>query len=260
MGLIGVAVAGACGRMGTLVIDNVLSADDMKLVLALDVVRVGEPVCEGVVVQDATKISELLSSAKPDVLIDFTRADAAVKNVGAAALSGVSVVVGTTGFSQEQRVQLEELVNERVPCIISPNFSIGVNAFFRIVEGASRLLSGYDVEIVEAHHRNKQDAPSGTAVRLAHIISDVLGEREIVYGRKGMASRGDEIGVHAVRGGDIVGDHTVIFAGNGDRIELTHRAHSRNTFASGAVAAARWIVSQPAGMHTMDEFLSSLTG
>jgi len=149
-----------------------------------------------------------------------------------------------------------------VSCIVSPNFSIGVNAFFRIVELAAGLLQSYDVEVVEAHHRKKQDAPSGTAMRLVEIISDTLekGEKELVYGRQGIAPRGDEIGVHAVRGGDIVGDHTVIFAGSGDRVELKHQAHSRNTFASGAVAAARWIATQPAGMHTMDEFLSSFAG
>ena len=255
-----VAVAGACGRMGKLVIENVLDADDMELLLAFDVVKLGESVCEGVVVQDATDISVILSKAKPDVLIDFTRADAAIKNVAAASLSGVSVVVGTTGFSDEQKLQLEELVNGRVSCIVSPNFSIGVNAFFRIVELAAGLLQGYDVEVVEAHHRKKQDAPSGTAMRLVEIISDTLGEKELVYGRQGIAPRGDEIGVHAVRGGDIVGDHTVIFAGSGDRVELKHQAHSRSTFASGAVAAARWITTQPAGMHTMNEFLSSLAG
>jgi len=258
--LIRVAVAGARGRMGRLVIDGVLKAEDMELVLALDVVGVGESVCEGVKVSDGADISNLLPRMKPDVLIDFTRADAAIKNVAAAALSGVAVVVGTTGFTEEQKEQLTELVEGRVPCILSPNFSIGVNAFFRLVEVAARLLSAYDVEIVEAHHRGKRDAPSGTAKRLAEIVSEVLGGRKLVYGREGISPRGDEIGVHAIRGGDIVGDHTVLFAGDGDRIELRHQAHSRSTFAAGAVAAARWIVSQPPGMHTMDEFLSSLAG
>lgn len=256
--MIRVAVAGARGRMGRLVIDNVLKADDMELVLALDVVGVGESVCDGVEVSDGARVFDVLPGAGADVLIDFTRADAAMENVAAAAHSGVAVVVGTTGFTDEQKEQLERVVEGRVPCILSPNFSIGVNAFFRIVEAAARLLSAYDVEIVEAHHRGKRDAPSGTAKRLAEIVSEVFGGRKFVYGREGISPREDEIGVHAVRGGDIVGEHTVLFAGDGDRIELTHRAHSRSIFAAGAVEAARWIVSQPPRMHTMDEFLSSL--
>ena len=252
-----VAVAGAKGRMGSLVIDNVMKNDDMELCLALDVVGIGDKVGD-VVVEDAKNIRELLCKIKPDVLIDFTVPEGATANVKAAASCGVSVVVGTTGFSEEQLEEIRRAVNGNIACIISPNFSIGVNVFLRIVKEAAKLLKGYDIEVVEAHHRRKLDAPSGTAKRIVDIVKKEVGTSDVVYGRVGTALRGNEIGVHAIRGGDIVGDHMVIFAGDGDRIELKHQAHSRNTFAIGAVAAARWIVSQPPGMYSMDDFLSSL--
>jgi 4-hydroxy-tetrahydrodipicolinate reductase len=252
-----IAVSGAKGRMGSLVIDNVMKSEDMELCLALDVVGIGDKI-GNVIVEDAKKVEECLRKVHPDVLIDFTVPDGATKNVKAAASCGVCAVVGTTGFSNEQFEEIKNAVEGNIACIISPNFSIGVNVFLRVVKEATRLLKGYDIEIVEAHHRKKIDAPSGTAKRIVEIIKKETGASHIVYGRSGVSPRGDEICVHAIRGGDIVGDHTVIFAGDGDRIELRHQAHSRNIFAIGAVKAARWIVTQQPGLYSMDDFLSSL--
>jgi 4-hydroxy-tetrahydrodipicolinate reductase len=164
-------------------------------------------------------------------------------------------VVGTTGFSNEQRAEMARTVEGKVPAVISSNFSIGVNIFWQLLREAARLLPDYDVEVLEAHHRYKKDAPSGTAKTILQILDDELGAREKKYGREGMAERGTEIGVHVIRGGDIVGDHAVLFSGNFETIQLSHRAYDRSVFAQGALKAARWVVSQKPGIHGMDEVL-----
>ncbi|MDD3421532.1 MAG: 4-hydroxy-tetrahydrodipicolinate reductase [Methanocellales archaeon] len=252
--MIKVAVTGACGRMGSLITKNVLEEDGMELVAAFDVRDVGSDV-GGVKVSDAKYVDEVLTKKNPDVLVDFTTASGAVENVISAAEHGVNLVIGTTGFTPRQQAQMERAIDERVAAVISPNFSVGVNVFWKIIGEAAKHLENYDVEIVETHHRHKKDAPSGTATRAAKIISDALGGKKTIYGREGVCPREDEIGVHAVRGGDIVGDHLVLFAGDGERMEIIHRAHSRQAFASGVLRAIRWVVNSKKGIHSMEDVL-----
>ncbi|HIH37054.1 MAG TPA: 4-hydroxy-tetrahydrodipicolinate reductase [Methanocellales archaeon] len=252
--MIKVAVTGACGRMGSLITKNVLEEEDMELVAAFDVRDVGSDV-GGVKVSDAKDVDEVLTKKNPDVLVDFTTAVGAVENAISAAEHGVNLVIGTTGFTPRQQAQMGGAIGERVAAVISPNFSVGVNVFWKMIGEAAKHLENYDVEIVETHHRQKKDAPSGTATRAAKIISDALGGKKIIYGREGLCPREDEIGVHAVRGGDIVGDHLVLFAGDGERMEIVHRAHSRQAFASGVIRAIRWVVNSKKGIHSMEDVL-----
>lgn len=258
--MIKVAVAGARGRMGSLVIKNVLEDADLELVAAFDFRGVGEPVAaEGVVIKHPSEMDAELKAKKPDVLVDFTNAEAAVENVKIAARNGVRLVVGTTGFSEGQMREMREAIDGNVPAVISPNFSIGVNVFWRLLAHAAEYLRDYDVEIVEAHHSAKKDAPSGTALKAARIIAERKGlsEENFVFGRRGLSPRSHaEIGIHAVRAGDIVGEHTAIFARRGERIELTHRAHSREAFAQGAILAVKWVFEvQESGVYSMEDVL-----
>jgi 4-hydroxy-tetrahydrodipicolinate reductase len=254
-----IAVTGALGRMGTLVIQEAARAGDMELVAGLDALGAGKPLLGGVLVRDVSEIQQVLSSSRPDVLIDFTVAAAAVENVCAAAELGVDLVVGTTGFSPDQLTLMREAIDGRVAAVISPNFSVGVNLFWKLIAVASVALKDYDIEVIEAHHNQKKDAPSGTALATVEVIKKALGagEVEVVHGREGVRLRGREIGVHAVRAGDIVGDHTVLFAGPGERLEIKHQAHSRSAFASGAVRAARWVAdrNRSPGVYSMADVL-----
>ncbi|MFZ3111989.1 MAG: 4-hydroxy-tetrahydrodipicolinate reductase, partial [Methanothrix sp.] len=235
-----IALTGALGRMGTLVIQEASRIEGMELVAGLDAVGAGKPLPGGVLVKDASQLEQVLKETRPDVLIDFTIAKAAVENVCTAASLGVDLVVGTTGISSEQHSQMREAIEGNVAAVITPNFSVGVNLFWKLVADAAAALKGYDfdIEIIEAHHNQKKDAPSGTALATLEAIRRARGESdlpEVVYGRNGIMPRGKEIGVHAVRAGDIVGDHTVLLAGSGERLEIRHQAHSRAAFASGAV-------------------------
>jgi|Deesub1362A_J573_1020465.scaffolds.fasta_scaffold00195_4 4-hydroxy-tetrahydrodipicolinate reductase len=259
--MIKVAVTGAAGRMGKLIVKNVVEDPELQLIQAFDIHRIGEDAGEvagtgkaGVEIYHADKLFKL----KADVLVDFTLAEAAVKNIQIASEKGIKLVVGTTGFSEEQWNLIKEKLS--VPAVITPNFSVGVNLFWKLVEFATSHLKDYDIEIMEIHHRLKKDAPSGTAIKAAQIISEVLKksgiERELKFCRSGMSLRGDEIGVFGIRGGDVVGEHTVFFMGDGERIEITHRATNRQAFASGAIRAVKWIydVEKP-GIYTMDDVL-----
>jgi len=254
-----VAVAGAAGRMGRVIVKNVAEDDELELVQAFDLRELGRDCGEiagigrlGVPIKDARDMEETLDA---DVLVDFTTAEGAVENIRVASEKGVKLVVGTTGFTDDHWRKIEEFC-ERVPAVISPNFSVGVNVFWKLVEFAVEFLKDYDVEILEIHHRFKRDAPSGTALRTAEILKEALGDRKIVFGREGICPRGDEIGVFAIRGGDVVGEHTTFFIGFGERIEITHRAWSRQAFASGAIKAIKWIrnVNKP-GIYGMDHVL-----
>lgn len=261
--MIKIAVTGACGKMGGLIIENLLKSGDLKLVSAIDVTNIGKDIGEvmrtaklDIPVTDANDIENVLKRSKPDVLIDFTIAQAAVKNVTACAGNKVNLVVGTTGFTPQQRATIDKAIKENdIAAVITPNFSIGVNVFWGLLAEAAKRLGDYDIEIIEAHHNQKKDAPSGTAVKAAEIISNTLGGKELVYGRQGLAPRKKEIGIHAVRGGDIVGDHTVLFAGDGERIEIKHQAHSRQAFAKGAVRAALWVSKAKPGIYEMADVL-----
>jgi 4-hydroxy-tetrahydrodipicolinate reductase len=250
--MISVVVAGAFGRMGTTLSQMVTDSDVLELVGGVDI-RAGTQ-C-GARVVEAREIDAFLEETHPDVLIDFTVAAAAVGNIRAAADHGVALVVGTTGFSDEQGAANRAAIDGRVPAVISSNYAIGVNVFWQLVRNAAPLLAEYDIEVLEAHHRYKKDAPSGTAKTILAVLDQALGEREKVYGREGMAERGNEIGVHAIRGGDIIGDHAVLFAGNYETITLSHRAYDRAVFAKGALRAAEWVVGKPVGVHTFGEVL-----
>jgi 4-hydroxy-tetrahydrodipicolinate reductase len=250
-----IAVAGSRGRMGQLIIEEIQRFEDLELVAGFDILGVGTPLGEGVVVSDASDLAEVLRKSGAQVLIDFTTPAATTENVGVAAEVGVNLVVGTTGFSEDQKEEMAQAIGRRVAAVISPNFSVGVNLFWKLIEVAARSLVGYDIEVIEAHHRNKMDAPSGTAAEAVRVLAKATGRDEVVYGREGQGLRGDEIGVHAIRAGDIVGDHTVLFAGPGERLEIKHQAHSRQAFASGAVRAARWVASVPSGVYAMADVL-----
>ncbi len=253
-----VAVAGAAGRMGRLIAKNVVEDGELELAQAFDVREIGKDAGElagiGRTGVSITHASEMESKLEADVLVDFTVASAAVENAEVASRKGVKFVIGTTGFSKEQRRKLEDCC-KKVPAVVSPNFSIGVNVFWKLLERAASLLP-YDVEILEMHHRFKKDAPSGTAVKAAEIIRNIVNAKKIVTGRDGECLRGDEIGVFAIRGGDVVGEHTVFFIGTGERVEITHRAWSRQAFAKGAIRAVKWIagVDRP-GMYGMSDVL-----
>ena len=251
--MINVVVCGALGRMGTTVGRLVNEAPDMELVGGIDL-RAGT--FYGVEVTEASAINSLLASVKPDLLIDFTAPAASVNHVRAAAKAKTAVVVGTTGFTPEQRGEMAAAIEGRIPAVISSNFSIGVNIFWKLLREAARMLPEYDVEVIEAHHRYKKDAPSGTAKTIIDVLESELGAREKKYGREGMMERGREIGVHVIRGGDIVGDHAVLFSGNFETIQLSHRAYDRTVFAHGALKAARWVPGKEPGIYGMNDVLS----
>ncbi|MGZ4927973.1 MAG: 4-hydroxy-tetrahydrodipicolinate reductase [Halobacteriota archaeon] len=235
-----VAVTGACGRMGRLIIDNVTQAPDMTLVAAFD-----KQSCNSGVI-DASQLADKLKSISPDVLVDFTVASSSLEIIKTAADAGVRLVVGTTGFTPEQRVEAKKVIEGQVAAIISPNFSIGVNVFFQLVKNASERLpsAAYAAELIEAHHKHKIDAPSGTAVKAIDIIKEV--------------DRSRSIGSYSIRAGDIVGDHSVLFIGDGERLEISHRLQSRQALVSGAILATRFIVKQPPGLYSMDDLIASI--
>jgi 4-hydroxy-tetrahydrodipicolinate reductase len=250
--MIKVVVCGASGRMGQTIGRMVSDAPDLELVGGINL-KPGS--FYGIDIVETKNAETLLRKVKPDVLIDFTVANAAVENVKMAARNNVALVVGTTGFTPEQRREMEMAIKGHVPAVISSNFSVGVNIFWQLIRDAGRLLKDYDIEVLEAHHRNKKDAPSGTAKTILQILDEEAGTRQKMYGREGMTERKNEIGVHVIRGGDIVGDHTVMFSKNFETIELSHRAYDRSVFATGALAAARWVVGKKPGVYGMNDVL-----
>jgi 4-hydroxy-tetrahydrodipicolinate reductase len=265
MAQVKVAIAGAGGRMGRALLEEVLRASDLKLTGALEQkgqaavgkdagLLAGTP-CGVAIVDDVAK-----ALTGCDVLVDFTRADAAAANLAACRRQGVRMVIGTTGFTETQKREIADAARE-IAIVMSPNFSVGVNVAFRLLETAAAALGGgYDVEIVEAHHRHKVDAPSGTALRMGEVVAGAL-ERDLkktaVYGREGMTGerKAETIGFATVRGGDLVGDHTVMFIGAGERLEISHRASSRANFAAGALRAARWVAARESGLYDMADVL-----
>lgn len=264
--MIKAVVTGAAGRMGSRIINVLAGSEGIGLAAAVE--KKGHPL----IGQDAGGPAGLSSTgvliidnldaalAAGEVLIDFTFTEATLEHIGACARHHRPIVVGTTGFSKEELAQIRKF-SETIPCLLSPNMSIGVNLSFKILaEVAQALGDDYDVEIVEAHHRMKKDAPSGTALKMAQVVAGALGRNldEVgVYARKGMIGERSrmEIGIQTLRAGDIVGEHTVLFAGKGERIEITHRAHSRDTFAAGAVRAAKWLAGKKPGMYDMQDVL-----
>jgi 4-hydroxy-tetrahydrodipicolinate reductase len=259
-------VAGVGGRMGGRIIHMMEGVEGIVLAGAFerpDHPGVGKDVGEVVgLPAKGIKVSGSLAEVLPqgDVLIDFTHPEPTLAHLKAAAAAGKAVVIGTTGLSPAQVAELKDLAaTTRV--VFAPNMSVGVNLMFKVVENIARVLQeGYDVEIVEAHHRLKKDAPSGTALKLAQVIAQALSrdlDKVGVYERKGIIGERtkDEIGVQTVRAGDIVGEHTVMFGGIGERLEIIHRAHNRDNFARGAVRAALWITGQAPGLYDMQDVL-----
>jgi 4-hydroxy-tetrahydrodipicolinate reductase len=260
-----VVVTGASGRMGGHII-RLLRAEGLELAGAterpgfapgLDAAAAAGLPPAGIPV--TTDLAAALARGA-DVVIDFTSFEASAAHAEICAQKGVALVIGSTGFTKEARARVEAAAR-RVPIVLSPNMSVGVNALFALVAQAAGILGdAYDVEIVEMHHKKKKDAPSGTAMRLAEIAAEALSRdpaRDLQFVRHGMIGERPqkEIGVQTLRGGDVVGEHTVYFVGEGERIELTHRATSRDQFARGAVRAARWVVGKPAGLHDMADVL-----
>jgi len=248
-----VALAGAGGRMGRTLIDAVLADRELELGAAF------EAAGNSAIGAQAGKVkigADAAAAASCDVLIDFTRPEGTLANLKHAR----AMVIGTTGFSTRQKKGIAEAA-QRIPIVMAANFAVGVNAAYKLAETAARILGdGYDVEILEAHHRHKVDAPSGTALKLGEVVAQALGRKlpEVArHGREGETGErpASEIGFHAIRGGDIVGEHTVIFAGTGERVELAARSQSRMTYAVGALRAAKWLRGKPAGLYDMFDVL-----
>jgi len=265
MATLKLAIAGSAGRMGRALIEAVLRASDLKLAAALEQKgnpAVGKDAGELVGAPCGARITDAIVKAVAgcDTLIDFTRPEGAIAHLAACRKQGVKMVIGTTGFSEAQKKEIAGAARD-IAIVMSPNFSVGVNVAFRLLEVAAGALGkGYDVEIVEAHHRHKVDAPSGTALRMGEVVAQALGrdlKKHAVYGREGVTGeRKDEtIGFATVRGGDTVGDHSVMFIGTGERLEIAHHASSRANFANGALRAARFLAGKNSGLFDMADVL-----
>jgi 4-hydroxy-tetrahydrodipicolinate reductase len=260
-----VAVAGASGRMGRMLVEAVTAADDAVLAGALDLpgsASIGADAAAFLGRPSGVAITSDLRSGLTgaDVLIDFTRPEGTLAHLEACRELGVKMVIGTTGFDEAQKAQIAE-ASKRLAIVMAPNMSVGVNVVLKLLDVAARALkNGYDIEVIEAHHRHKVDAPSGTALKMGEVLAAAVG-RDLkdcaVYAREGVTGERDPstIGFSTIRGGDIVGDHTVLFAGTGERIEITHRSASRVTYAQGALRAARFLAGRSSGLYGMDEVL-----
>lgn len=260
-----IAIAGSAGRMGRTLVEAVLRDPELKLAAALE--RPGHPLLgrdagESIGVASGVAIRADFEGAiaAADALIDFTRPDGTLAHLDACVQHGKAAVIGTTGFSDDQKGRIAQAAR-RVPIVMAPNMAIGVNVTFKLAEIAAGILGdAYDVEIVEAHHRHKVDAPSGTALRLGEAVARALG-RDLaacaIHGRHGDTGERDPkaIGFHAIRAGDIVGEHTVMFAGSGERVEITVRSQSRATYAVGALRAAKYLRGRGAGLYDMFDVL-----
>jgi 4-hydroxy-tetrahydrodipicolinate reductase len=259
------AIAGAGGRMGRTLIEAVLKAEDATLAAALEQPGnpllgkdAGELVGQSCFVPISADFETALSQA--DCLIDFTRPEGTLEHLAVCRKRGVHMVIGTTGFTTEQKLTIQDASRD-IPIVFAPNMAVGVNAVFKLLDVAARILNeGYDIEVIEAHHRHKVDAPSGTALRMGEVVAAALG-RDLaecaVYGREGHTGErpATQIGFSTIRGGDIVGDHTVLFAGTGERIEITHKSASRMSYALGSLRAARFMRGKAKGLFDMQDVL-----
>lgn len=261
-----IAIAGASGRMGRMLIEAVLNAPDCELAGALDIS--GNPALgmdAGAFLGRSTGViitSDVAAGlARAQVLIDFTRPEGTLAHLRVCQQLGVKMVIGTTGFGDADKAQLAQAA-QSLAMVMAPNMSVGVNVTLRLLQMAAKALStGYDIEVIEAHHRHKVDAPSGTALKMGEVIAEALG-RDLkdcaVYAREGHTGERDpsSIGFATIRGGDIVGDHTVMFAGTGERVEITHRSGSRSNYAQGSLRAARYLADRSSGMFDMFDVLN----
>lgn len=264
--MLNVVIAGSTGRMGHALLEGVVSDPELRLHAALD--RAGAPMLgrdagEFIGAPCGVAVTSDLAAALQgaDVLVDFTRPEASLEYIAACRKTGTKLVIGTTGFTPEQKLVIADAAKD-IAIVFAPNMSVGVNLLINLVQAAAKVLSeGYDIEVIEAHHRHKVDAPSGTALRLGEAAAAALGrdlEKCAVYGREGVTGERDPstIGFATVRGGDVVGDHTVLFAGIGERVELTHKASSRATFALGALRAAKFLADKSSGQFDMRDVLN----
>jgi len=260
-----IAVAGASGRMGHMLIEAVQSADDTTLSGAVDradSAGIGTDAAAFLGTPSKITIASDLSAglAGADVLIDFTRPEATLAHLAYCAAHGIKMVIGTTGFDQAGKDAIAAAA-QKTAIVFAPNMSVGVNVTMKLLELAAKSFShGYDIEIVEAHHRHKVDAPSGTALKMGEVIAGALGRKlddVAVYAREGVTGERDpsSIGFATIRGGDIVGDHTVLFAGIGERVEITHKSSSRVTYAQGSLRAARFLRDRQTGLFNMQDVL-----
>jgi 4-hydroxy-tetrahydrodipicolinate reductase len=260
-----IAVAGASGRMGRMLVETVQSAGDMVLSGALDVAgspSIGTDAAAFLGTPAGVPIESDLARglATAEVLIDFTRPEGTLRHLEYCAANGIGMVIGTTGFDEAGKAAIAAAA-EKIAIVFAPNMSVGVNVTMKLLEMAAKSFShGYDIEIIEAHHRHKVDAPSGTALKMGEVIADALGRdlKDVaVYAREGVTGERDpsSIGFATIRGGDIVGDHTVLFAGIGERIEITHKSASRVTYAHGSLRAARFLADKSAGLFDMQDVL-----
>ncbi len=263
--MIKVIVLGAAGKMGSNILKLVDDDSELELIGAVeraDCPFIGEDASRFGGTRGVKITGSLAEIADKDtVIIDFTHIDATRENIKIASEKSSPMVIGTTGWSMEEVKNIEELAKKSFPCLLSPNMSLGVNVLFKLVYEAAKLLTDeYNVEIIEIHHRMKKDAPSGTAVKLGQVVAEAFDwnyDEVAVYERKGIIGerKKKEIGIQTLRAGDVVGEHTVIFGGMGERIELTHKAHSRENFARGAIRAAKWIYNKPNGFYNMKDVL-----
>ena len=260
-----IAVAGATGRMGHMLIEAIIDADDYRLTGALDMATSpaqGHDASAWLGKTSGVKVTADLQQGlhKSQFLIDFTRPEGTMAHLQVCRDLGVKVIIGTTGFNDEQKAKIAEIAKD-IAIVMAPNMSVGVNVTLKLLEMAAKAMStGYDIEIIEAHHRHKVDAPSGTALKMGEVIAQALG-RDLkdcaVYAREGVTGERDpsSIGFATIRGGDIVGDHTVLFAGTGERIELTHKSSSRATYVQGSLRATRFLATQERGLFDMFDVL-----
>jgi 4-hydroxy-tetrahydrodipicolinate reductase len=260
-----IAIAGATGRMGHMLIETILASSDCVLSAATDIpssAEIGQDACaylgkkSGVLIQSDVRAA----LAQSQVLIDFTRPEGTLSHLKICRDLGVNLVIGTTGFSHEQKAQIAAAAKD-IAIVMAPNMSIGVNVTLKLLDMAARAMpTGYDIEIIEAHHRHKVDAPSGTALKMGEVIAEALGRNLAdcaVYAREGVTGERDpsSIGFATIRGGDIVGDHTVLFAGTGERIEISHKSSSRVSYAQGSLRAARYLSGKSSGLFDMFDVL-----
>ena len=264
--MIRVVITGVCGRMGRCITRGIAQQDDMRLVGAIQYPSHSQIGSDAGIVAGVSKIGVPVIGKldavleETDVVIEFSKPEATLQHLQQVVDANKAIVIGTTGFNANELLTIEALAS-RIRCVMAPNMSLGVNVMIQALELVAKALGDdYNIEVIEAHHNHKSDSPSGTARRLAETISAAL-EHDLdevgVYGRHGIvgARPKKQIGIHAVRGGDIAGDHTVLFATEGEQLSVVHRAHSPEAFAKGAIRAARWVVDAPKGLHDVSEVL-----
>ncbi len=260
-----IAIVGAAGRMGRMLTETTNADEQAQLTAAIDQpgnAAIGADVGEyaGIGKIGVPIVDSFEAAGDFDVLIDFTIAAATEQHIKYCQSANKRLVIGTTGLSAEQNQEIHA-AGRTIPIVYAPNYSVGVNATFKLLEIAAKIFGdSVDIEITEAHHRHKVDAPSGTALKMGEVVAEAVGRdlsEVAVYGREGLTGERDRqtIGFTTIRGGDIIGEHQVMFAGQGERVEINHRAHSRENFAAGAVRAANWIASQNSGVYDMQDVL-----